>query len=383
VVVHFSLLMTEEFKNAYRYVGQDQQTSKDEEKAKVDIDFLKLAPLMQRFIKSLTPGVKALDQWNDLRTWKNPPVTVIVGLGLPLILIYSRFLAFCFCVVYLLFGHLIIGYLIKVKFVSKKQSKLDTYARNLELVQNIMQLTVDLKAKYDEMLSDDKSKSLEVLLYLQKFMIIFIVLLAILTSTQFLVLSWWIFLLVNTPQGSKLFWALLAKAGIYGEKLNEIVLKNINTKVIQNFAQASHKATKRQAVEQVESKKFVTWENQRWWVVKGWCDVFLPGDRPAWSDQDGKIELPREKFKLPGEGWHWDGEWRVAKDGRGDEQGWEYALDFFRKDFHSPGNKTDVVRRRKWTRTCIYKYPSEASPVSGERYQESQSATNRLEKKMQ
>lgn len=74
-----------------------------------------------------------------------------------------------------------------------------------------MQLTVNLKNKFDELVSDDKSKSLEMLLHLQKFMIVFIVLLAVLTTTQFLVLIFWTFLLVNTPQGSKLFLSLLAK----------------------------------------------------------------------------------------------------------------------------------------------------------------------------
>lgn len=105
-------------------------------------------------------------------------------------------------------------------------------------------------------------------------------------------------------------------------------------------------------------------------------------DRPGWSDQDGKIEQPREKFKLPGDDWQWDGEWRVAKDGKGDEEGWEYAPDFYRKEFHSSKATFDVVRKRKWTRTCFRKYLSEVTPANSDAMGESQPISLR-EKKTQ
>lgn len=127
--------MTEEFKNSYKYFGADTKKDDDRTPTKADIDFLRLAPLMKRFIKSLTPVVHGLDLFNDLRTWKNPAVTLVFGLVTPIVLLYSRWLLFFSCLAYLLFGHLIIGYLIRVKVVMPKQSKLDQYARNLELVQ--------------------------------------------------------------------------------------------------------------------------------------------------------------------------------------------------------------------------------------------------------
>ena len=35
----------------------------------------------------------------------------------------------------------------------------------------------------------------------------------------------------------------------------------------------------------------------------------FPTDRWHWSSEDGKIQCPRESFKLPSGCWSWDGDW--------------------------------------------------------------------------
>ncbi|KAJ8025764.1 Dysferlin [Holothuria leucospilota] len=51
-----------------------------------------------------------------------------------------------------------------------------------------------------------------------------------------------------------------------------------------------------------------TYENQMS-VLGHWTSKGLP--RPKWSDANGKVKLPKEKFKLPF-GWRWDSDWFMA-----------------------------------------------------------------------
>ena len=106
---------------------------------------------------------------------------------------------------------------------------------------------------------------------------------------------------------------------------------------------------------------FRTWENQRWYPLKGWSGKLLPTDRPSWSDEAGKQATPRDAFPLPPQ--HtWLQEWAPVlnqKPGgaQGDAEdidadGWMYAVDFPRTWHGAPG-KSKVVRRREWTRAAL------------------------------
>ncbi len=115
-------------------------------------------------------------------------------------------------------------------------------------------------------------------------------------------------------------------------------------------------------------KTFVTYENQRWWLGRGWCDQMIIGgnrknsplnslnsiflERSAWSDYQGNINLPKENFNLPTHQWRWHGGWEVTITPQTDQEGWEYATDFS-KPFHPGAQSFDYIRRRRWTRKCI------------------------------
>jgi hypothetical protein len=101
-----------------------------------------------------------------------------------------------------------------------------------------------------------------------------------------------------------------------------------------------------------EKRKFETYENQRAWMGM-FKDVLFPHERPAWSDIDGKIKIPKESILLPVDGdWKWESNWYVEIDPNFcSKKGWQYAI-----DFHGPFKKSkgiiDFVRRRKWVRVA-------------------------------
>lgn len=55
----------------------------------------------------------------------------------------------------------------------------------------------------------------------------------------------------------------------------------------------------------------VTYENQRWNPVDGFCDSLLPTDRPGFSSVDGTVAKPKKDLKLPSLAWTWESEWYV------------------------------------------------------------------------
>ncbi|KAJ9454926.1 Lateral signaling target protein 2 [Diplonema papillatum] len=91
-------------------------------------------------------------------------------------------------------------------------------------------------------------------------------------------------------------------------------------------------------------------ENERWLPLKGWSARFLlPTDPNHWSDAHSSGTVVKENFEPPLEGGAWVGEWTAAAD-------WEYASSF-RAQFHGTKHHSDVVRRKKWTRS--YSCPPE------------------------
>ena len=76
------------------------------------------------------------------------------------------------------------------------------------------------------------------------------------------------------------------------------------------------------------------------------------GDYPTWC----RVEKPfqfcdKSKIFLPDDGnnkYQWSADWKIEKNDKTDESGWEYADDFNSK--FSKNDKFKYVRRRKWVR---------------------------------
>eukprot|EP01062_Namystynia_karyoxenos_P037651 TRINITY_DN27380_c0_g2_i1.p1 TRINITY_DN27380_c0_g2~~TRINITY_DN27380_c0_g2_i1.p1 ORF type:complete len:649 (+),score=177.69 TRINITY_DN27380_c0_g2_i1:80-2026(+) len=101
-----------------------------------------------------------------------------------------------------------------------------------------------------------------------------------------------------------------------------------------------------------------SWENQRWYPIKGWSASLLPTDRPAWSSRDGAAERKLDKWPIPSVWGHppehceWvDEHWQVVGDEREcGQDGWAYSVNFGEGSWSKEKSRTACVRRRRWQR---------------------------------
>ncbi|GAB5354619.1 hypothetical protein AAMO2058_000134400 [Amorphochlora amoebiformis] len=122
--------------------------------------------------------------------------------------------------------------------------------------------------------------------------------------------------------------------------------------------------------EQKEKEARVTvtiFENQRFRLVKGWCnDLEDLIDPPAWCDKTGTLYLHKEFYSLP-LGWRWKSQWKIVgcsrrshtrshssstKD-KDDEMGWKYAKAFDDDTWMPNSFFAAKVRQRRWERVRL------------------------------
>ena len=113
---------------------------------------------------------------------------------------------------------------------------------------------------------------------------------------------------------------------------------------------------------QSDELEFDTYENQRWNAlarVTGLGDhgfashSIVPTDPWPWSDRGGSTSRHKKDVTLPSALFAWSSSWEVDMDVHGgvDKNGWQYAFDYS-YSFHAQRQALDLVRRRRWRRTC-------------------------------
>lgn len=116
-----------------------------------------------------------------------------------------------------------------------------------------------------------------------------------------------------------------------------------------------------------------TYENMRFYPVKGWSTSLLPTDPFAWSSADGLEEIEKDSVTLPGAGnWEWQTEWAVDRSKNPEDDGWEYAPDFKNPAAWHCENRggmltknKDFARRRRWTRVRSHQKVNSAQTLEG------------------
>jgi len=113
--------------------------------------------------------------------------------------------------------------------------------------------------------------------------------------------------------------------------------------------------------------KEVTFENERWNPVEGFCSKLLPTDRANYSIMDGTRAREKDSIQLPTMAWIWDDDWHVDTLFNGVQLpmgGWTYAVDF-PAEYYPKKGFTSCVRRRKWIRHRKYVATNSWSAVPG------------------
>ena len=113
--------------------------------------------------------------------------------------------------------------------------------------------------------------------------------------------------------------------------------------------------------------KEVTYENERWNPMEGFCAKLLPTDRPNFSNMAGTMAREKDSMHLPTMAWIWDDEWHVDTLFNGVQLsmgGWTYAVDF-PAEYYPKKGFTSCVRRRRWLRHRKYVATNSWSSVPG------------------
>ncbi len=105
------------------------------------------------------------------------------------------------------------------------------------------------------------------------------------------------------------------------------------------------------------TRTFFLYENERWWLGKGWLKRLISQGNSynrtvelKYSDRDHKVERHPDTCLVP-EGMEWAGGWQVELVKDSDEFGWQYSLDF-NSTFQAKKGVLSMVRRRRLIRTC-------------------------------
>lgn len=247
-----------------------------------------------------------------------------------------------------------------------------------------MQVTIWIDELQNKLFNDpDKTLLLHILLFIKRFAPILSIGLFFGDITKLLVLGYWTFLLYQTDVGGRVIGMSYKILSDYLDSLSILLIpiekleqfltgQDLKTKKLEATGCSTRSSlhanlllldsphnsqdpvTNTDQKKVVRQKTFITYENQRWWIGKGWCTKMLGNERPSWSDDLGKVPLNRDSFNLPGPNWVWDTDWSYVVNSSTDALGWEYANKF--STFNKPGphkHLMNVVRRRKWARRCV------------------------------
>jgi len=345
----------------------------------------KLIPILHQAMLAMSPLIQIKDAIYNFITWQDPSLTLLLSLGITVFILYGRILTAFGLLFFSIFGKRLIPYITKVKPITKpKTSKLTIYKTNMKFFKDVIRIFLYAVDYYKNIFENpDKSLAVQLLLRLKQISFFASMFLFIFNLKWGLILIYWLVILFNIPTGKKF---MLSGYTSFFKFLDTVDYKSLQLHKLKDrvFRQTSPPKVLLKKVESCDStectapsmhslhdlpphspqaaksrkttkeKVFVVYENQRWWLGKGWRQELLPGERPSWSDELGLIALCKEDVILPPGNWEWESGWKCTVNSKTDENGWEYASRF--KKFENPDRKKSLVesvRRRKWTRRCI------------------------------
>lgn len=256
---------------------------------KGELEIVNANSINHNYLKKITPIVLITNYLSDVFQWKSPAHTLIFGLVLTLCALYLQIIiAFGFFLFYIN-TPFFLRQLLKIPYGKQKIKKeLNIFERNknklIKLKRNmthIQEAQKDYIKKYDYLkaliTNEDRTDLIQITLNSRKY-ILFVILFIIFfdTLTCFLI-CFWVLLLKNSVYGKPILTEL--QNGL--ETFNRIINENIDY-IARKFRifpvpPAIHSVVKKHSDNLSSQKTFIIYENQRWWIGKGWSDLLLPG----------------------------------------------------------------------------------------------------------
>lgn len=254
---------------------------------KGEFDVLKANSINTNYIKKITPIVYISNYFTDVLNWKSPAHTLIFGGAVTAFILYSQVLLVLSLVLFYINTPFFLRQILKIE--RRKISKnLNVFERNklklMKLKRNITHIQgmqKDYIKKHDYfkrlLFSEDRTEIIELMLILRRYVFFIIPFLLLFTTTQCILIGFWTLLVKNSMYGNSLLGGFHEKfekfSVFFNEKIDYLVLKFKIFPVPPPQTEHFRKNSDNQS----SQKTFVIYENQRWWLGKGWIDLMLPG----------------------------------------------------------------------------------------------------------
>lgn len=254
---------------------------------KGEFEILKANSINLNYVKKITPVVLLTNYFSDVMNWKSPAHTLIFGGLFTFFVLYFQMIILLGLILFYINTPFFLRQMMKIQWkfskknlnlFEKNKEKLFKFKRNMTHIQEAQK---DYIKKYDYLkklfFSDDPTQLIEIMLIIRKYVFIFVPFLLSFSPSVCLIVCFWLFLIKNSAYGSSLFEEFQKKLNrfldIFNEKIDYFVAKFKLFPVPPPQTQELRKIS-----ENVYSQKtFVIYENQRWWLGKGWIDLLLPG----------------------------------------------------------------------------------------------------------
>ena len=250
---------------------------------KGEFDILKANSINSDYVKKITPVVFFLNYLSDVFQWKSPVHTLIFALTVTIFTVYLQIILIFSLFLFYINTPFFMRMLMKIPKNKEKKSIFERNKRKIyKLKRNmthIQETQKDYIRKYDFfknlLFCDDRTKLIESVLSLRKYVLIFIAFLWVFSPINCFLVIFWLSLCKNSAYGKTLIEEM---QGIF-QRINDEINKKIDYIVLRFriFPILPETQSNRLSDRVGSHKTFVIYENQRWWLAKGWTDLLLPG----------------------------------------------------------------------------------------------------------
>jgi hypothetical protein len=163
----------------------------------------------------------------------------------------------------------------QLSLFERNKQKLLKFKRNMTHIQEAQK---DYIKKYDYVKklvwSEDRTELIEKMLGLRKYVLFMIPIILGLTPEMCFLMVFWLALIKNSAYGKPLFDELEGKFNKFNDQLNQQIDYFANKYRLFPVPPENQPYYRKHSDNNLVSQKtFVIYENQRWWIGKGWTDL--------------------------------------------------------------------------------------------------------------